>query len=99
MRLPRARLGPLMLLAAAVSLTSVALAPAALGDTATTPVGGPLLGGHGVIVQPQSGAPALPPGLSSSSWLVADADTGEVLAAKAPHDQFLPASTLKTLTA
>ena len=33
------------------------------------------------------------------SWLVADADTGAVLAAKAPHARFLPASTLKTLTA
>jgi D-alanyl-D-alanine carboxypeptidase (penicillin-binding protein 5/6) len=33
------------------------------------------------------------------SWLVADADTGAVLAAKAPHRRFLPASTLKTLTA
>jgi len=41
----------------------------------------------------------LPAGLSMGSWLVADADTGDVLAAKAPHARFLPASTLKTLTA
>jgi len=33
------------------------------------------------------------------SWLVADLTTGEVLAAKAPHARFLPASTLKTLAA
>ncbi len=63
------------------------------------PVGGPLLTGHGVVVQPQPGAPALPTDLTSSAWLVADADTGQILAAKAPHEKYLPASTLKTLTA
>jgi len=84
-----------------------ALAAAALpllGSPATAaigaaPVGGPMLGTHGVIVQTLRGAPALPKGLSASSWLVADADTGEVLAARAPHVRHLPASTLKVLTA
>jgi serine-type D-Ala-D-Ala carboxypeptidase (penicillin-binding protein 5/6) len=58
-----------------------------------------MLGTTGVVVQRLPGAPALPGGLDMGSWLVADADTGEVLAAKAPHERFLPASTLKTLTA
>src|SRR3954471_10353052 len=63
------------------------------------PIGGPLLGARGVVLEGLPGAPALPRGLTASSWLVADADTGEVLAARAPHVQHLPASTLKVLTA
>jgi D-alanyl-D-alanine carboxypeptidase (penicillin-binding protein 5/6) len=43
-------------------------------------------------------APDLPSGLAASGWLVADAGTGEVLAARDPHGRFYPASTLKTLT-
>jgi D-alanyl-D-alanine carboxypeptidase (penicillin-binding protein 5/6) len=46
-----------------------------------------------------SGAPALPADLSSRSWLVADARTGEVLAALNAHRRLPPASTLKTLFA
>src|SRR4051794_2006867 len=63
------------------------------------PVGGPLLAGRGVVEQPLAGAPALPTGLTSAAWLVADLDTGQILAAKSPHMKYLPASTLKTLTA
>jgi D-alanyl-D-alanine carboxypeptidase (penicillin-binding protein 5/6) len=63
------------------------------------PVGGPLLGTKGVVEQPLIGAPPLPGGMSAQSWLVADVDTGDVLAAKAAHAPHLPASTLKTLTA
>jgi D-alanyl-D-alanine carboxypeptidase (penicillin-binding protein 5/6) len=58
-----------------------------------------MLGTRGVVVRALPGAPALPRGLSASSWLVADADTGQVLAARAPHARHLPASTLKVLTA
>jgi len=43
-------------------------------------------------------APALPTEIAASGWLVADAGTGEVLAARDPHGRFYPASTLKTLT-
>jgi len=46
-----------------------------------------------------SGARALPLGLTARGWLVADAGSGEVLAARDPHGRYLPASTLKTLTA
>ncbi len=41
----------------------------------------------------------LPRGLSALAWTVADADTGRVLAARNPHRQLAPASTLKTLFA
>ncbi|MEU6394004.1 serine hydrolase [Streptomyces sp. NPDC046939] len=44
-------------------------------------------------------APPAVPSLSALSWEVMDADSGEVLAAKAPHRHLPPASTLKTLFA
>ena len=43
-------------------------------------------------------APPLPR-TSAHGVLVADLDTGQVLAAKDPHGRYAPASTLKTLTA
>lgn len=46
-----------------------------------------------------AGAPALPAGLTGVSFLVADLDTGDILAAKDAHHRLLPASTLKVLTA
>ncbi|MFF0752716.1 serine hydrolase [Streptomyces sp. NPDC004267] len=52
----------------------------------------------GSQVQPLRGAPELP-SVSALSWLVADAATGEVLAARNAHKQLPPASTLKTLFA
>jgi D-alanyl-D-alanine carboxypeptidase (penicillin-binding protein 5/6) len=63
------------------------------------PVGGPLLASPGVVAELAPGVPALPAPLPASSWLVADAGTGAVLAAKDAHGRFLPASTLKVLTA
>ena len=75
------------------------LATPATAAVGREPVGGQMLGSHGVVVQSLPGSPPLPKGLSASSWLVADADTGDVLAAKAPHARHLPASTLKVLTA
>ncbi|GIH65747.1 D-alanyl-D-alanine carboxypeptidase [Microbispora siamensis] len=59
-------------------------------------VGGDLLAGHGIIA-PAGIKP--PPKTEASAYVVADADTGAVLAAKDPHGHYLPASTLKTLTA
>ena len=65
----------------------------------TAVVGGPELAGRGVIVHyPAHGARRLPP-VHASSYVIADAGTGQVLAAKDPHGHFLPASTLKVLTA
>ncbi|MFE2938258.1 D-alanyl-D-alanine carboxypeptidase family protein [Streptomyces sp. NPDC059255] len=59
---------------------------------------GSLLRRSGVQVRPARGTPA-PPELSALSWLVADARTGEVLAARDAHRPLPPASTLKTLFA
>jgi D-alanyl-D-alanine carboxypeptidase (penicillin-binding protein 5/6) len=42
---------------------------------------------------------ATPPKIFAKSWVVADADTGDVLASRNAHKQLKPASTLKTLTA
>ncbi len=59
-------------------------------------VGGDELGTRGTVVA--DGTPPLPEGLAASGWLVADAGSGEVLAARDPHGRYYPASTLKTLT-
>ncbi|MGX8907904.1 D-alanyl-D-alanine carboxypeptidase family protein [Streptomyces netropsis] len=62
-------------------------------------VGGELLGRPGTQVRLGPGAPALPKELTGRSWLVADAESGEVLAAHNAHWQLPPASTLKMLFA
>ncbi|MGW4382021.1 D-alanyl-D-alanine carboxypeptidase family protein [Kitasatospora sp. NPDC004531] len=62
-------------------------------------VGGDRLGAAGVQVAPGPGAPALPGNLTGKSWVVADAGSGEVLAAFNAHAQLPPASTLKMLFA
>ena len=61
-------------------------------------VGGPLLASMGVVTDLPVGVPA-PPQLKDVSWVLADLDSGKVVAAKAAHAKLLPASTLKTLTA
>jgi D-alanyl-D-alanine carboxypeptidase (penicillin-binding protein 5/6) len=66
-------------------------------DPALT-VGGPRLATMGLVVDRPATVPA-PPKLPCVAWLLADLDTGDVLAAQAPHALLLPASTLKTLTA
>ncbi|MFH8487088.1 D-alanyl-D-alanine carboxypeptidase family protein [Streptomyces longisporoflavus] len=58
-----------------------------------------LLDRPGVQARPGAGAPALPDDVSALSWLVADARSGEVLAAHNAHRQLPPASTLKSLFA
>ena len=52
------------------------------------------LDGAGVVVDGHA-----PPKVWAKSWVVADADTGQILAAKDAHERLRPASTLKTLTA
>jgi len=59
-------------------------------------VGGEELDTRDVVVPDD--APELPDGVAASGWLVADAGTGDVLAARDPHGRYYPASTLKTLT-
>lgn len=51
----------------------------------------------GVITPP--GSPAPPPEVTAGSWMLADLDSGEVLAAHDPHARHRPASTIKVLTA
>jgi D-alanyl-D-alanine carboxypeptidase (penicillin-binding protein 5/6) len=57
-----------------------------------------LLYRSGTQVRRHAGAPGLP-AVSALSWLVADARSGEVLAAHDAHRRLPPASTLKTLFA
>lgn len=64
---------------------------------AREPVGGARLGGRGVLLNRAPGVKA-PPKMEASSYVIADGDTGEILAAKDPHGRYLPASALKTLT-
>ncbi len=71
--------------------------PSATVDPAIA-IGGPRLASMDVVTDLPAGVPQ-PPVLKDVSWLLADLDTGEVVAAKAPHAKLLPASTLKTLTA
>jgi serine-type D-Ala-D-Ala carboxypeptidase (penicillin-binding protein 5/6) len=62
-----------------------------------TPLGGDALSGCGVITAP--GTPPLPNDVSAEAWLVADLDTGDVIAAKDPHGRHRPASIIKVLVA
>ncbi|WP_079168661.1 D-alanyl-D-alanine carboxypeptidase family protein [Streptomyces colonosanans] len=96
-------------LAAAAPLTLAAPASASPELSAAAPlstslgregapmaVGGERLGLSGVQVQRAVGLPAK---LTARSWLVADHDSGEVLAAYNAHHRLAPASTLKMLFA
>jgi D-alanyl-D-alanine carboxypeptidase (penicillin-binding protein 5/6) len=62
-------------------------------------IGGPLMSDRGTVVNyPDRAAPRLP-AIPASAYVIANASTGQVLAAKDPHGKFGPASTLKVLTA
>jgi len=60
------------------------------------PVGGARMGECGVVLP--EGAEA-PPTVAAAAWLIADLDTGAVLAAKEPHSRERPASLIKNLLA
>jgi len=62
-------------------------------------VGGPLLASPGIIVNYPSRRALRLPKVPASAYVIADASSGQVLAAKDPHGLFPPASTLKVLTA
>jgi serine-type D-Ala-D-Ala carboxypeptidase (penicillin-binding protein 5/6) len=64
-------------------------------------VGGKRLGTPGTQMQagPGKKPPELPEGISARSWIVSDAESGEVLAAHNPHWKLPPASTMKMLFA
>ncbi|WP_426562715.1 D-alanyl-D-alanine carboxypeptidase family protein [Angustibacter sp. McL0619] len=91
--------------AAAVAAASAALllagpSSAVATTTTTNPrpvVGGERLAAKTVVTDLPDGVPA-PPKFSAGGWVLADLDTGEVIAARNAHGRYLPASTLKTLT-
>ena len=86
-----------LLAAAAIAAPAAAASPspAAIGPV----IGGVQLSGRGVLVNyPSRAIPRLPK-IKASAWVIADAGTGLVLAAKDPHGWYRPASTLKVLTA
>ena len=79
---------------------STSVLPAIAEANSATSIGGGRLGETGVIVNSVEGdGVSAPPETSALSYLIADFETGEVLAAKNPHKKLPPASTLKTLTA
>jgi D-alanyl-D-alanine carboxypeptidase (penicillin-binding protein 5/6) len=61
------------------------------------PVGGDALAGCGVAAAP--GTPPLPNDVSAEAWLLADLDTGDIIAAKDAHGRHRPASIIKVLVA
>ncbi|MEV0678746.1 D-alanyl-D-alanine carboxypeptidase family protein [Actinosynnema sp. NPDC050436] len=61
------------------------------------PVGGDKLGGCGLVLP--ADAPKLPDGLTAAGWVLADLDSGAVLAGQDPHGRQRPASVIKVLLA
>lgn len=62
-----------------------------------SPVGGEAMGSCGIVTAP--GTPPVPGDVSAEAWLVADLDTGDVIAARNPHGRHRPASIIKVLVA
>jgi D-alanyl-D-alanine carboxypeptidase (penicillin-binding protein 5/6) len=86
------------LVTAAVASATVAVPASA--DTATGgAIGGEALATKGTVVKLGTCGTPLPKLPDAGSFVLADLDGGQVLAAKNPHGTFLPASTLKVLTA
>lgn len=82
---------------AVLGLTAAALPlTAAVPASATTVVGGERLARGGVQVR---GAGGLPKKLTARAWILADGESGEVLASFNAHRRLAPASTLKMLFA
>jgi D-alanyl-D-alanine carboxypeptidase (penicillin-binding protein 5/6) len=81
------------------SASPVSASPGSASPVSASPVGGAQLGSRGVVLNnPPRSVPRLP-NIKGSAFVVADAGTGQVLAAKDPHGWYRPASTLKVLTA
>ncbi|MFV8242232.1 D-alanyl-D-alanine carboxypeptidase family protein [Mycolicibacterium peregrinum] len=72
------------------------VAPAPLPVPAKT-VGGEALSGCGVITA--ASTPPLPNDVSAEAWVVADLDSGDIIAARDPHGRHRPASIIKVLVA
>ena len=77
---------------------AAAAAPAVIhGITQLPTMGGPRLADPGLVVDLPAGVPGPPP-QQAVAWLLADAGSGDVLAAQAAHLPLRPASTQKMLT-
>jgi D-alanyl-D-alanine carboxypeptidase (penicillin-binding protein 5/6) len=61
------------------------------------PLGGDALSGCGIVTAP--GTPPVPGDISAEAWVVADLDTGDIIAARDPHGRHRPASIIKVLVA
>jgi serine-type D-Ala-D-Ala carboxypeptidase (penicillin-binding protein 5/6) len=61
------------------------------------PLGGDALSGCGIITAP--GTPPVPEDISADAWVLADLDSGDVIAARDPHGRHRPASIIKVLLA
>jgi len=86
--------------AAAVPASAAGLGePSPSASPVVQAMGGPQLGSRGVVVNHPSGSVPRVPNIQASAFVIADAGTGQVLAAKDPHGWYRPASTLKVLTA
>ncbi|WTE42539.1 DUF5136 domain-containing protein [Streptomyces sp. NBC_01622] len=95
---------PLALAAPSATPTPSAATSASASPTATPPatmssVGGTRLAQAGTQVNQAAGVPVLPKDLTARSWIVTDAESGDVLAAHNAHWRLPPASTLKMLFA
>ncbi|MFE7269031.1 D-alanyl-D-alanine carboxypeptidase family protein [Streptomyces sp. NPDC057623] len=73
--------------------------PSATPPADMSTVGGERLGRPGTQVNLAGGVPVLPKDLTARSWVVADAESGDVLAAHNAHWRLPPASTMKMLFA
>ncbi|MDX3307830.1 D-alanyl-D-alanine carboxypeptidase family protein [Streptomyces sp. NPDC054884] len=78
---------------------SASASPSVAPPAKMSTVGGARLGQAGTQVTIAGGAPVLPKDLTARSWIVADAESGAVLAAHNAHWRLPPASTLKMLFA
>ncbi|MFF8725375.1 D-alanyl-D-alanine carboxypeptidase family protein [Streptomyces sp. NPDC015171] len=79
--------------------TSPSTRPTATPPAGMSTLGGARLGQPGTQVNLAPGVPVLPKDLTARSWIVSDAESGEVLAAHNAHWRLPPASTLKMLFA
>jgi serine-type D-Ala-D-Ala carboxypeptidase (penicillin-binding protein 5/6) len=61
------------------------------------PIGGNALGGCGVVTAADT--PPVPGDISAEAWVVADLDSGAIIAARDPHGRHRPASVIKVLIA
>ena len=80
-------------LLACLGTTLCLLAGGTLGPTAPTAIAVPAAG----VSQPAGSMPV--PGGPAEAWVLADMDTGEILAGRNEHAVYAPASTIKVLLA